>query len=87
MDAIEGFLDKCKSVNLLINAKKTKEMVVSFSRIFGIYVYLFIDECPIEKVGHFKYRYLGTIFSDNLKWHENTDCVNSELRSTFYAFF
>ena len=83
-DAIEGFLDKCKSVNLLINAKKTKEMVVSFSRTFGIYDYLFIDGSPIEKVEHFKY--LGTIFSDNLKWHENTDCVNSKLRSRFYAF-
>ena len=59
-------------------------MVVSFSRTFGIYDYLFIDGSPIEKVEHFKY--LGTIFSDNLKWHENTDCVNSKLRSRFYAF-
>ena len=35
-DVIEGFLDKCQSVNLLINATKTKGMVVSFSRTFAI---------------------------------------------------
>ena len=40
---VNTFLNQCKSVNLLINASKTKEMVVSFSRSYGIYDYLFID--------------------------------------------
>ena len=83
-DAVDNFLEQCHSVNLLINAKKTKEMVLSFSRSYAIYDYLFIAGQPIDKVDHFKY--LGTIFSSNLKWHENSDCINGKLRSRFYAF-
>ena len=64
-DAIVDVLEKCKSVNLLINAKKTKEMVLSVSRTHAIYDYLFINGSPIEKVEHFKY--LGVIFSNSLK--------------------
>ena len=83
-DAVDNFLEQCHSVNLLINAKKTKEMVLSFSRSYAIYDYLFIAGQPIDKVDHFKY--LGTIFSSSLKWHENSDCINGKLRSRFYAF-
>jgi hypothetical protein len=83
-DAIEEVLERCKSVNLLINAKKTKEMVLSFSRTHAIYDYLFINGSPIEKVEHFKY--LGVIFSNSLKWHEHCTYINSKLRSRFYAF-
>ena len=42
-NAVNFFVNQCKSVNLLINASKTKEMVVSFSRLYGIYDHLFID--------------------------------------------
>ena len=48
-DAVEQFSEQCRSVNLLINAKKTKEMVLSFSRTYAIYDYLFINSQPIEK--------------------------------------
>ena len=61
-------------------------MVLSFSRSYAIYDYLFIAGQPIDKVDHF--RYLGTILStcSSLKWHENSDCINGKLRSRFYAF-
>ena len=59
-------------------------MVLSFSRSYDIYDYLFIAGQPIDKVDHFKY--LGTILSSSLKWHENSDCINGKLRSRFYAF-
>ena len=83
-DTADNFLEKCRSVNLLINAKKTKEMVLSFSRTFAIYDYLFINGSVIDKVEHFKY--LGTTFSNSLKWCENSNCLNSKIRSRFYAF-
>ena len=83
-DTVDNFLEKCRSVNLLINAKKTKEMVLSFSRTFAIYDYLFINGSVIDKVEHFKY--LGTTFSNSLKWCENSNCLNSKIRSRFYAF-
>ena len=43
--------------------------------------------CPwstYDKVDHFKY--LGTIFSSSLKWHENSDCISGKLCSRFYVF-
>ena len=83
-NAVDTFLNQCKSVNLLINASKTKEMVVSFSRSYGIYDYLFIDNNVIEKVEDFKY--LGTFFSCDLKWQSNTDYIYRKLRQRFYAF-
>ena len=83
-DAVEQFSEQCRSVNLLINAKKTKEMVLSFSRTYAIYDYLFINSQPIEKAEHFKY--LGTYFSHDLKWHENTCYTYKKLRARFYCF-
>ena len=41
-DSVDNFLEQCHSVNLLIYAKKTKRMVLSFSRSYAIYDYLFI---------------------------------------------
>ena len=83
-DAVQTFVDQCASVNLLINASKTKEMVVNFSRTYAIYDYIFISGNPIERVSSFKY--LGTFFDDNLKWQSNTDYIYGKLRQRFYAF-
>ena len=42
-DAIKAFVDQCALVNLLINASKTKGMVVNFSKSCAIYDYIFIN--------------------------------------------
>ena len=63
-DTVDNFLEKGHSVNLLINAKKTKEMILSFSRTFAIDNYLFINDSVIDKVEHFKY--FGTTFSNSV---------------------
>ena len=83
-DAIEHYLEQCRDVNLLINAKKTQEMVLSFSRTYAVYDYLFINNSPIEHVANFKY--LGTVFSNDLKWHANTEVLYNKIKSRFYAF-
>ena len=61
--------------------------MLSFStyRSYAIYDYFFIAGQPIDKVDNFKY--LGTICSSSLKWHENSDFINGKPRSRFYAFF
>ena len=59
-------------------------MVLSFSRTYGFYDYLFINDSVIEKVESFKY--LGTFFSNNLKWHANSDYVYGKLKQRFFAF-
>ena len=81
-DAIEHYLEQCRDVNLLINAKKTREMVLSFSRTYAVYDYLFINNSPIEHAGNFEY--LGMVFSNDLKWYANTEILYSKSR--FYAF-
>ena len=83
-ESVQNFVEQCASVNLLINSTKTKEMVVSFSRTYSIYDYLFINGSPIERVDTFKY--LGTFFDSNLKWQSNTDYIYGKLKQRFYAF-
>ena len=41
-DAIEHYLDQCPDVHLLINTKKTQEMVLSFRRTIAVCDYLLI---------------------------------------------
>jgi hypothetical protein len=44
----------------------------------------YFNGSAIDKVNHFGT--FGTTFSNSLKWHENSLCINSKLRSRFYAF-
>ena len=81
-DAIQTFVDQCASVNLLINASKTKEMVVNFSKSCAIYDYSFIN--GRSSVSSFKY--LGIYFDNDLKWQSNSDYVYGKLKQRFYAF-
>ena len=60
-------------------------MVLDFSRTHTVTSSVFIGIQEIEKVCDFKY--LGTIFSDDLKWHNNSDAIYKKLKSRFYACF
>ena len=60
-------------------------MVVNFSRTKQVTSSVSLDGKDIEKVNNFKY--LGTYFSNDLKWHTNTDYIYSKLKSRFYAFY
>jgi hypothetical protein len=82
---IKCFEDWCKVNNLFINTDKTKEMVFNFSRRHSITSSVFMNGFTIEKVSNFKY--LGTIFSEDLKWHKNTEFILNKLKTRFYAFF
>ena len=70
---ISDFSDWCKQRNLILNTNKTKEMVIDFSRSFSVESAAFIDSKEIEKVISFKY--LGTFFSEDLKWRVNSDSL------------
>ena len=58
-------------------------MVLNFSKTFAVVPDVMVNFRPIEKVSDFKY--LGTIFSSNLKWWNNTEAVFKKLKSRFYA--
>ena len=58
--------------------------MVSLSRTYGVYDHLFIFNSPIENVDGVKY--IGAFFSNNLKWHANSDYVYCKLKQRFFAF-
>ena len=59
-------------------------MVCDFSRSQNITSSVFINGAEIEKV--FDFKYLGTFFSEDMRWHSNSDSVYKKIRSQFYAF-
>ena len=82
---ISSLVSWCNAHNLLLNASKTKEMQVNFSRTKSIVTPVVIkDEC-IEQVSHFKY--LGVHFNNSLKWNKHADSVNTKLRQRLYCFY
>ena len=83
-DSVQLLTEQCASLSLILNTVKTKEMVVNFSKSCAIYDYVFINGNPIEKVESFKY--LGTIFDNDLKWSSNTDYIYGKVKKRFYAF-
>ena len=53
-DDVDNFVSKCNDANLINNADKRKEMIVSFSRTHSVCDYVFIDGKLIEKINDFK---------------------------------
>ena len=69
--ALTEFVDWCDNSYLDLNVTKTKEMIVDFRR---------QEHSPGKTITHnneveivSKYKYLGTIFDDKLKWDDNTE--------------
>ena len=58
-------------------------MVVNFSKSCAIYDYVFINDNSIEKVESFKY--LGTIFDNDLRRSSNTDYIYGKVKKRFCA--
>ena len=67
---------------IYLSMLRKHKMVLSFSRTYAVYDYLFINNSPIEHAGNFEY--LGMVFSNDLKWYANTEILYSKSR--FYAF-
>ena len=89
-DYVRNFSIFCEQNKLLINSKKTKEMILNFSRsIETDHILsenpLFINDTSIDCVNDFKY--LGTVFNHELKWKDNSKHILSKLRQRRYAFY
>jgi hypothetical protein len=82
---IAKLADDCDKLSLSLNTTKTKEMVINFSKTFSISDQITIHDSCIDVVDSFKY--LGTVFSSDLKWLENTKQVLSKARSRNYLFY
>ena len=69
--ALTEFVDWCDNSYLDLNVTKTKEMIVDFRRQEHSPGKTIIHNNEVEIVS--KYKYLGTIFDDKLKWDDNTE--------------
>ena len=74
----------CKMNNLILNISKTKEMAFDFSTSQNVTLPVFINGAEIEKV--FDFKYLGTFFSEYLRWHSNSDSLYKKIKSLFTLF-
>ncbi|XP_070193949.1 uncharacterized protein [Littorina saxatilis] len=79
---VDCLVSWCDNNNLLLNATKTKEMVVDFRRKKGPVAPLIINGDPIEMVDFFKF--LGTTISNDLCWDDNVDDIVKRARQRLY---
>ncbi|KAI3357769.1 hypothetical protein L3Q82_015527, partial [Scortum barcoo] len=70
---IMDFVDWCELNHLQVNASKTKEMVIDFSRKPSDIAPVNIQGLEIERVR--TYKYLGVHLNNKLDWTDNTDSL------------
>ena len=81
-EEIEQFVDWCDNHYLLLNVKKTKELIIDFRR----------DKSPIEPIViknenveiASSYKYLGVNISDDLDWSNHVSVTHSKINQRLY---
>ena len=61
---VPNFVSECKHMSLMMNTKKTKEMIVDFRKKDNTISPILIDHDEIEIVS--EYKYLGTYIDKNM---------------------
>lgn len=72
-DEIQLFTQWCEDNFLVLNTKKTKELIIDFRVNKSPKEPVVIENSAIEVVS--EYKYLGTIIDDKLSWNQNTDRI------------
>ena len=80
--ALSEFVAWCDNSYLDLNVTKTKEMIVDFRRQGHSPGKTIIPNNEVEIVS--KYKYLGTIFDDKLKWDDNTEEIVKKGQQRLY---
>ena len=68
--------------NMKLNGKKTKEMIINFSRSQSDIPALSIDHIPLERVANFKL--LGIWLANNLSWDKHMDVTLKKTSTRIY---
>ena len=79
---IENIVDWCSKNNLLLNVKKTKEMIVDFRRNKNPIHPIFINNEPVEQISNFKF--LGTTVTCDLSWTVNCSQILKKAKQRMY---
>ena len=78
---LEGVVRWCEEQNLILNVKKTKEIVFD-PRSIGDHSPILIHEEKVEQVT--SYKYLGIYFDSQLKWATQVDSVCSRINQRMH---
>ena len=79
---IDNIVDWCSKNNLLLNVKKTKEMIVDFRRNKNPIHPIFINNEPVEQISNFKF--LGTTVTCDLSWTVNCSQILKKAKQRMY---
>ena len=71
--------------SMVLNEKKTKNMIVNFSKKYQFTTQLSVNDIPIELVRETKL--LGTHLTENLKWDKNTSEIVKNAWKRMQLFF
>ena len=72
----------CTSYSLILNVKKTKELIFHFSKSTPYHEPLTIQGCDVEICNQFKY--LGVVIDDELSWPYHSDLVVSKCKQKLF---
>ena len=79
---MKGVTEWCNEHNLLLNVKKTKELIFDFRKQQVGHKQLSIAGSDVD-IAH-SYKYLGTIIDDELSWSLNTENINNKCQQRLY---
>lgn len=80
---VQKFVEWCSENYLILNVKKTKEMIIDFRRKpTNVPDAINIDGEPVERVK--EYKYLGIVIDDELKGNANTNLVIKKCNQRLY---
>uniref|UniRef100_A0A3P9AUA1 Reverse transcriptase domain-containing protein n=1 Tax=Maylandia zebra TaxID=106582 RepID=A0A3P9AUA1_9CICH len=81
-DEVERLSSWCKDNNLLLNTKKTKELIIDYRRHKTEIQPLIISDDCVERVADF--RFLGVSIEGNLSWSVNTSELLKKTQQRLY---
>ena len=80
--ALRNFIKWCDDSYLKFNACKTKELVIDFRKHNQSPGKTTIHDQKVEIVT--KYKYLGTVFDNKLRWDDNTEVIVKKCQQRLY---
>ena len=78
----EQVIDWCDKNESVFNASKTKELIFDFNRRSTCQYPVFVQETTVEIVQ--KYKYLGFVIDDQLKWRDNVNMLYRKWQKRLY---
>ena len=81
-EEVKCFVGWCEKSFLMLNVKKTKEMIIDFRLTKNPMRQLEINDESVETVG--SYKYLGFTIDNKLNWHAHVDVLCNKLNTSLF---